>query len=433
MAKNKGFSLTKWVFFLVIIAALAGGGLWYWKNSTDKGPDYKTAPVALGDLIQAVTATGQLNPLTNVQVGSQVSGIITNIYVDFNSRVTNHQVIAQLDPATYQAIVAQARAEVASAKAGLELAQAEADRSKTLNAAKIVAQSEYDTAEATLHQAQAGVMMKEASLQQAQANLAYTTIYAPVDGFVISRNVDVGQTVAASLSTPTLFMIANDLTKMQIDALISEADIGGIETNQTVNFSVDAFPTRTFHGVVWQVRNAPITNQNVITYDAVIRVDNSDLKLRPGMTANVSIITAEKHNALKIPNAALRFHPAELDAKNGVASADTGGGQFRSGAGGGGGGERGSRSGEGGGDRPKGQRRSPMRTIYVPGEKGPDGAKSEIAKPVQIRTGISDGLSTEVVEGLKEGDLVIVGQTVTASASSQSAPANPFGGGGRRF
>jgi len=244
--------------------------------------------------------------------------------------------------------------------------------------------------------------------------------------------VDVGQTVAASLSTPTLFMIANDLTKMQIDALISEADIGGIETNQTVNFNVDAFPTRTFHGVVWQVRNAPITNQNVITYDAVIRVDNSDLKLRPGMTANVSIITAEKHNALKIPNAALRFHPTELDPKNGVASADTGGGQFRSG-GGGGGGERGSRSGEGGGDRPKGQRHSPMRTIYVPGEKDPNGAKTETVKPVQIRTGISDGVSTEVVEGLKEGDLVIVGQNVTASASSQSAPANPFGGGGRRF
>src|SRR5258708_7771866 len=331
MAKNKGFSLTKWMFFLLVIAALAGGGFWYWKNSADKGPEYKTAPVAITNLIQAVTATGQLNPLTNVQVGSQVSGIITNIYVDFNSRVTNHQVIAQLDPATYQAIVAQARADVASARAGLELAQAEAERSKTLNQAKIVAQSEYDTAQATLHQAEASVMMKEAQLQQAQANLAYTTIYAPVDGFVISRNVDVGQTVAASLSTPTLFMIANDLTKMQIDALISEADIGGIETNQTVNFNVDAFPTRTFHGVVWQVRNAPITNQNVITYDAVIRVDNSDLKLRPGMTANVTIITAEKHNALKIPNAALRFHPAELDAKNSVASADPPGGQFPSG------------------------------------------------------------------------------------------------------
>lgn len=431
MARNKGFSLTKWVFFLVVIAALAGGGFWYWKNSADKGPDYKTAPVSITNLIQAVTATGQLNPLTNVQVGSQVSGIITNIYVDFNSQVTNHQVIAQLDPATYKAIVAQATADVASAKAALELAQAEAERSKTLNLAKIVAQSEYDTAQATLHQAEASVMMKEAQLQQAEANLAYTTIYAPVDGIVISRNVDVGQTVAASLSTPTLFMIANDLTKMQIDALISEADIGGIETNQTVNFNVDAFPTRTFHGVVWQVRNAPITNQNVITYDAVIRVDNSDLKLRPGMTANVSIITAEKHNALKIPNAALRFHPAELDAKNGVAAADPPGGQFRSGGGGGGGGERGGRSGEGGGDRPKRQR-SPMRTIYVPGEKGPDGAKSEIAKPVQIRTGISDGVSTEVVEGLKEGDLVIVGQNVTANASSQSAPANPFGGG-RRF
>lgn len=432
MAKNKGFSLTKWVFFLLVFAALAGGGFWYWKNAADKGPEYKTAPVSITNLIQAVTATGQLNPLTNVQVGSQVSGIITNIYVDFNSPVTNRQIIAQLDQATYKAIAAQAIADVASAKAALELAKAEAERSKTLNEAKIVAQSDYDTAQATLHQAEASVMMKQASLQQAQANLDYTTIYAPVDGIVISRNVDVGQTVAASLSTPTLFMIANDLTKMQIDALISEADIGGIETNQTVNFSVDAFPTRTFRGIVWQVRNAPITNQNVITYDAVIRVDNADLKLRPGMTANVSIITAEKQNALRIPNAALRFHPAELDAKMGVASAETGGGQVRSGGGGGGGGERGSRSGEDGGDRPKGKRRSPMRTIYLPGEKGPDGAKSETAKAVQIRTGINDGTSTEVVEGLKEGDLVIVGQTVNAN-TPQSAPANPFGGGGRRF
>ena len=156
-------------------------------------------------------------------------------------------------------------------------------------------------------------MMKEAALEQAQVNLAYTTIYSPVDGVVISRNVDVGQTVAASLSTPTLFMIANDLSKMQIDALVSEADIGGVETNQKVNFLVDAFPTRTFTGIVQQIRNAAQTNQNVITYDTVIGVDNSDLKLRPGMTANVSIITAQRNDALKIPNAALRFHPPEAD------------------------------------------------------------------------------------------------------------------------
>ncbi len=310
MGKDNGFSLAKWIMVIALVAAV-GGGLWYWKHPGEKAPEYKTGEVTRGDLIQLVTATGQVNPKTNVDVGSQVSGIISKILVDFNSPVTNGQVIAQLDPATYKAIVAGASADVANAKAGLELAQAEEERESALYQSKIVAQSDYDTAVATFHQAQAQVLIKEAALQQAQVNLAYTTIYAPVDGVVISRNVDVGQTVAASLSAPTIFMIANDLTKMQIDALVSEADIGGVETNQAVNFTVDAFPSRTFQGIVLQIRNAPQTNQNVITYDTVIGVDNSDLKLRPGMTANVSIITAQRMNVLKIPNGALRFHPPE--------------------------------------------------------------------------------------------------------------------------
>src|SRR5581483_2452867 len=257
--------------------------------------------VTLGDLIQVVTATGQLNPETNVTVGSQISGIINKISVDYNSPVTNGQVIAQIDPITYKALVALAKADLASAKANLELMQAQEERSNALYQSQIVSKSDMDTAVATLHQAQATVMMKEASLEQAEANLSYTTIYAPVNGIVISRNVDVGQTVAASLSSPTLFMIANDLSRMHIDALVSEADVGGIKTKQAVNFTVDAFPSRTFSGTVLQIRNAPQTNQNVITYETIIGVDNSDLKLRPGMTASVCIITDARTNVLRIP------------------------------------------------------------------------------------------------------------------------------------
>ena len=303
--------MKKWLVLVVILAAAAGGGFWYWKHQENDRPEYKTQPVTLGNIIQAVTATGQLNPVTNVTVGSQVSGIISRLYVDYNSPVTNGQLVAQLDPANYKALLAQADGDLANSQAALELAKVEEERADALYQSKILAKSDYDSAVATYHQAQAMVQIKEASVQQAKVNLAYTSIYAPINGTVISRNVDVGQTVAASLSAPTLFIIANDLAKMQIDALVSEADIGGIETNQTVNFSVDAFPSRNFRGTVIQVRNAAQTNQNVITYDTVILVDNSDLKLRPGMTANVSIITDQRTNVLKIPNGALRFRPPD--------------------------------------------------------------------------------------------------------------------------
>jgi HlyD family secretion protein len=242
-----------------------------------------------------------------------------------------------------------------------------------------------------------------------------------VDGVVLSRNVDVGQTVAASLSAPTLFMIANDLTKMQIDALVSEADIGGIETNQNVNFTVDAFPSRTFQGIVLQIRNAAQTNQNVVTYDTVIGVDNSELKLRPGMTANVAVITAQRTNSLKIPNGALRFHPIDAgDVKTNLVAGANGGPQNS-------GGEGKPKAG-GGSAHPHGEKLS--HTVYIL-VTGPDG-KKEIAKPVQIKTGINDGIYTQLVDGLNEGDEVIVGQNIS-SAQAQAAGANPFGGGGRRF
>jgi HlyD family secretion protein len=429
--KTNGGSLIGWVAAVAVLAAAAAGGWWYWQHQGDEVPEYKTAPITRGDMVQLVTATGQLNPQTNVNVGSQVSGIIKNLYADFNSRVTNGQVIAELDPATFQAVVAGAEADVAYAKANAELAKVNMERSTALYQSKILAQADYDTAVATYDQAKAQVQQKEAALKQAKVNLAYTVIYAPVDGIVLSRNVDRGQTVAASFSSPTLFMIANDLSKMQIDSYVSEADIGGIEQNQKVNFTVDAFPTRIFPGLVTEIRNAPQTNQNVITYDTVISVDNSELKLRPGMTANVSIITAQRNNVLRIPNAALRFHPAETtDSKkdaaapssNTVASAT--GGDQRGGQGGG------NAPGQGrvGGGRPKGEH--VVHTVYTLKEGA--AGKPPTLVPVQIKTGINDGAYTQVLDGLNEGDEVVVSQTIS-SATAQTGSSNPFGGGGRRF
>jgi HlyD family secretion protein len=445
MSRNDGFSGVKWLVVVVVIAALAGAGIWYWQHPGKKEADYKATPVTVGDLIQTVTATGQLNPVTNVQVGSQVSGIIRKLYADFNSTVTNGQLVAQLDPATYKAIAAQAAGDLANAKAALELAQAESDRANILYTNKIVAKADFDIAVATLHQAEAQVAIKSASLDQANVNLAYTSIFAPINGVVISRSVDVGQTVAASLSAPILFQIANDLAQMQIDALVSEADIGGISSNQPVNFSVDAFPSRIFHGVVTQIRNAPQTNQNVITYDTVINVENGDLKLRPGMTANVSIITAKSTGALRIRNGALRFRPVEVAEAEKAAGSNapanpspdpSGMGRGQRGGGGNGadGGQR--RGGAGGDSRSGGSASGRLRgersahTVYVLAK---DSAGKEVAQPVQIHTGIGDGIYTEVLDGLKEGDPVIEGQNLPVGAAAPAAPGNPFGGGGRRF
>src|SRR5437667_2090418 len=260
-------------------------------------------------MTQLVTDSGQLNPVVKVEVGSQISGIIEKLLVDFNSPVKEGQVIAQLDAATYEANLIQANGNLASVKAALELAQLNADRAKALQADKLSAKAEYEKAMADLHQAEAAVMISEGALKKAQVDLARCTICAPIDGIVISRNVNVGQTVAASLSAPTLFLIANDLTKMQIEAAVAEADIGQGQVGQKVDFTVDAYPAQTFHGAVRQVRNAPKLDQNVVTYATIIEVSNPELKLKPGMTANVSLIVARRDDALKIPNAALRFHP----------------------------------------------------------------------------------------------------------------------------
>jgi HlyD family secretion protein len=464
MANGKKFRWAKWLVILLLLAAAAGGGAWYLKHSHDAAPEYQTASVARGDLIQTVTATGQLDPVVNVSVGSQISGIIKKLHVDFNSVVKSNEVIAEIDPSTYEANVRRAEADLANAKANLMLAQVQANRADSLYTNKLISGSDHDIAIAQLHQAEAMVQSDEATLQTAKVQLSYCTIYAPVDGVVISRNVDVGQTVAASFNTPTLFVIANDLAKMQIDALVSEADIGGVALKQSVNFTVDAYPYRTFHGEVSQIRYGAVTNQNVINYDCVIAVNNSDLKLLPGMTANVSIIIAERDGVLKVPNAALRFRMPELvaaEAKTNTAlqmagqgfrpNGDMGprGGGSRPGGGGGGpgafggpGGPGGERRGERGGGGPPGAagsrprpERQLSRTIYVLAGK-PSTAETEKAKPkaVQIKVGISDGINTEVLDGLEEGAQVVTGMLSTDSAPRPGTPAaNPFGGGFRRF
>ncbi|HKP02175.1 MAG TPA: efflux RND transporter periplasmic adaptor subunit [Chthoniobacterales bacterium] len=370
---------------------------------------YQTAPVTRGPITQAVTATGTLNPVQNVQVGSQVSGNIQKLFADFNSVVKAGQVIAQIDPIVFQASVNQAEGDLANARAALELARLNETRTQALVAKQNSAQSDLDQATAALHQAEANVKIKEGALEKAKADLDHCTITSPIDGIVISRNVDVGQTVAASLQAPVIFQIANDLSKMQIDANVAEADVGAVAVDQDVEFTVDAFPTRTFPGKVVQVRNAPITVQNVVTYDTVIGVSNPEQKLKPGMTANVSIVAAHRDETLKIPNSALRFRPPDV-ASSPAPRRDPSAGPRQPGGGNKSGGNRAERRTE--------------RTVYV--------LASGASKPtaVTIKTGISDGITTEVVEGLKEGDRVVT--TMTESSSSDAPATNPFSGPRRR-
>ena len=364
---------------------------------------YQTATVTRGPITQLVTATGTLNPVVNVQVGSQVSGNIAKLFADFNSEVKAGQTVAQIDPMLFQAAVTQAEGDVANAQAALELAKVNASRIQTLFTQKNSSQQDLDQAMAGLHQAEANVKIKQGALDKTKADLDHCTITSPIDGVVISRNVDVGQTVAASLQAPVIFQIANDLTKMQIDSNVAEADVGVVEVGQDVDFTVDAFPMRTFHGKVVQVRNAPITVQNVVTYDTVIGVTNSDLKLKPGMTANVGIVIAHKDNVLQLKNAALRYRPADAATPAPQPkSTPSSGGQRRTAG---------------------GERRN-ERTVYVLSGSRP--------KPAQIKTGISDGIVTEVTDGLKESDQVVTAELTSPSASA-SAPTNPFSGGARRF
>jgi len=405
MAEKSSGGWGKWILIAAVLAVGAGGYFFYRFHRAEP-LNFNTAAVTRGDLTQTVTATGTLNPVKSVQVGCQVSGTLNDIRVDFNSEVKAGDLIAQIDPRVYVAQEEQAAADLANATASLELQQGQARRAAELFTNRLVSASDYDTAVATLHQAEATVKIKQASLDNAQASLGYTKIYSPVDGTVISRSVDVGQTVAASFSTPTLFLIAKDLTKMQIDAAVSEADVGGVVEGQTVEFTVDAYPTRTFHGVVTQVRNSPTTVNNVVTYDAVIGVTNADYKLKPGMTASVSIIIAQRDNVLKLPNAALRFRPPDnaVVLTNGLAEAA-------------------STNAAAGPNRGRGKANRSVRTVYfVTGdEHAPE------LKPVPVRTGITDGIATEIVDGVKENDKVVA--SVVSSEAQNTTASSPFGGG----
>src|SRR5438046_5929623 len=307
MAGKTRSSWLKWLLRMAVRACVGVSAVSYVKRPKDAELDFKTAPITRGEITQVVTANGALNPVRTVTVGSQISGIITELKVDFNSKVRQGDELAKIDPATYERALARAVADLANAQAGLELAKFNSKRAKQLYADRLISESEFEQVEVALQQADANVKIHQASVDSAKVDLDRTTIYAPISGMVISRKVDAGQTVAASFNTPELFTIANDLTKMQIETLVSEADVGGVEEGQRVNFAVDAFQGRKFSGRVNQVRFAPITNQNVVSYTAVVEVDNRELKLRPGMTANATIITAQRTNVLCVPNAALRF------------------------------------------------------------------------------------------------------------------------------
>lgn len=371
--------------------------------------DYRFARVERGAMVSTVSATGTLAAVVTVQVGTQVSGTIQKLMVDFNSPVKKGQTIAQIDPALFTAKVEETRGNYITAQANLEKAKADLadarrnlERSRQLIKDGILAQSEFDTAEtkyqvalSAVKAAEGGVSQNRGSYSQAQTNLNYATITSPVDGTVVSRNVDVGQTVAASFQTPTLFTIAQDLTKMEINTSVDEADISRVLVGQPVSFTVDSYPENNFTGKVTQIRNAPIINQNVVTYIVVIGVDNKELKLKPGMTANVTIETARKDDVLKLPSAALRFVPkSEKESKE--------------------------KGGQGAGKKQK--HAGPV--VYLLGQE-----KQPV--PVPVVTGISSSGFVELVEGdLKENDEVIVEQLSAKKKPDASSSSMPRGPGG---
>ncbi|MBQ3933854.1 MAG: efflux RND transporter periplasmic adaptor subunit, partial [Elusimicrobiaceae bacterium] len=276
-----------------------------------KAASYKIENPKRAKIVQTVEASGTINPVTQTSVGTQVSGRVEEIFVDYNSIIKKGQLLAVIDPSTYKSNVIQQEANLQKLESVFKNAERNYDRYKKLYAQELVAKSELDNAELDYLSANAQVVQGRASLDKAKIDLSYTNVVSPVDGIVISKEVELGQTVAASYQTPTLFLVAEDLTKMQIEVNISEADISKIKEGQRVDFNIDAYPTTTFVGKVSQVRNAATTISNVVTYTVVVSVDNDDLKLKPGMTANVSIITAEANNALSVPNQALRFVPPD--------------------------------------------------------------------------------------------------------------------------
>jgi HlyD family secretion protein len=401
-----------------LLCALVLSSLPACKGSGTKDEQYKTEKVDRGNVTMTVTATGTLSAVTTVQVGSQVSGVIARLYADFNSTVKKGQMLAELDPTPYEAQVEQRQADLTRAQVQTDDARIKYDRQKRLMENGLTPQSEVDGAQAQYKSAAAEVQQARAALSQVQTNLRYTKIISPIDGIVVDRQYDVGQTVAASFQAPTLFQIAQDLTKMQVQADVDQSDIGRIKVGQVARFTVDAYPEEEFRGRIAQIRYNAQVNQNVVTYPVIIEVANPEGRLRPKMTANVIIDVAMVQDVLRVPNAALRFKPPT----EGSAEARRGG----SGASGGDAMQRAGRSGRGGG--PAGA------AGQLPGRRG-DASKASTVytldaekklQPVEIRTGITDGRYTQVISGpLKDGAPVVVG---VATSKVESAP--PMGGQG---
>jgi len=464
MAKKRSFGGLI-VLGLFLIVAFAGG-YFYWTKGSEKPPEVATVTVTKGDVVQSVTATGVLQSPTSVDVSSQISGQVNELLVDYNQAVKKNDVLARIDPATYQSRLRQSEASLASANASATLTRLNTERTRELRAKSLVSQQDLDSAEAQLAEADAQLLTAKAAVEDARVNLDRCTIYAPIDGIVLDRQCDVGKMVAASLNAPTLFTLVTDLSKMQISADVAEADVGNVTVGQDVTFTVDAYPNRPFVGRVSQIRNLPKTQQSVVVYSTIIDVDNASLRLKPGMTANVSIIVARRTGVLKVANAALRsripdkYLPPKTDAAaqpvpgsnvpTGPAPAASGdrraqmrqlmqdaGVSFTPGqpmapadlekikklAS-----ERGIELPErflsGGRNRAGSEPTVSNRTVYRLSSPWPDLKVEQI----NAHFGITDGSSTEIVDGLKEGDIIVSSIYIPGEAAAAQQNRNPFGG-----
>lgn len=374
------------IFVLLALVALAVVVGVAWQRKGERASPYLTEEVSRGEIVETVSANGTLNPVVLVSVGTQVSGTAIKVHADFNDSVTEGQVLVELDPAAYEARVRQARASLASAQAGLELARANEARSRELFEKGYVARQEVDQTRQALKSATAQVEQARAAMADAEVDLRNSVIRSPVSGTVVARTVEEGQTVAASFQTPELFKIAGDLRKMLIHTTFAEADIGRIRPGQDTRFTVDAFADRSFHGKVRQVRMNPTTTQNVVTYDVVIDVDNQDLSLLPGMTAYVSVELSRVDDVLRVPNSALRYQPADAEAITGAAGAN--------------------RRKPGGGAR-RGDKTAGERTVYV--------LRGKQIQAVMVKPSRTDGRFSAIESAeLREGDRVVVGDRVAA-------------------
>lgn len=401
------------LILVVILLALIGGGYYYYQQNQVRDPEalYRQQEVTQGSVTQSVSANGTLNPVTVVSVGTQVSGRVSKLFVDFNDKVKEGQILLELDDSLFTAQIAQTRGNIDNIQASIDLAAANEARMRTLYEQEYVSKQELDQAVQALKSAQAQLRASRAQLKRDETNLSYSIIRSPVSGVVIDRIVDVGQTVAASFQTPELIKIAEDLSKMQIDSSFAEADIGSIKVGQKAKFNVDAFPNRQFEGVVKQIRLNPTVSSTVVTYNVVISVDNPDELLLPGMTAYVNIAVSERDNALLVPNAALRFKPAEEEASAEAAPTRAAGVE-----------RRGNGARRGGGQQTNGEGRMQRAA-------GEDTARGNVYRlrngkleAVRVRVGITDGRLTEIMSrDLKPGDRIIVGESKPGGSQPQRA------------